>query len=172
MQTAAAGGSIAVSPVNSLGMKMVAIAPGSFVMGAETNEFNLGPKTPESKDAPSWDETPRHQVNITRGFRLSEQEVTADQFRQFKPDFQPASAFAPYATGVSWNDAMAFCRWLSAREGKTYRLPTEAEWEYACRAGTKTIFWSGDTPPQNDVNPWGLKNMQSGPAEWCYDWHG
>jgi formylglycine-generating enzyme required for sulfatase activity len=162
----------AASSTNSLGMKMVAIAPGSFLMGAETNEFNLGPKTPESKDAPSWDETPRHRVNITRGFGLSEQEVTAEQFRQFKPDFQPADAFAPYATGVSWNDALAFCRWLSAREGKTYRLPTEAEWEYAGRAGTKTIFWSGDVPPREDVNPWGLKNMQSGPAEWCYDWHG
>jgi formylglycine-generating enzyme required for sulfatase activity len=169
---AAAAGSAASSLTNTLGMKMVVIAPGSFVMGAETNYFDLGPKTPESKDAPFWDETPRHQVNITRGFRLSEQEVTVEQFRQFKPDFQPAGAFAPYATGVSWNDAMAFCQWLGAREGKTYRLPTEAEWEYACRAGTKAIFWSGDSTPTNDMNPWGLKHMQSGPAEWCYDWHG
>jgi len=158
--------------VNSIGIKMVAVAPGSFIMGAETNDFNLGPKTPESKDAPSWDETPRHKVNLTHGFRMSEQEVTVDQFRQFQPDFQPAGAFAPCATGVSWNDAMAFCQWLGAKEGKTYRLPTEAEWEYACRAGTKTIFWNGNTPATNDVNPWGLKNMQSGPAEWCYDWHG
>jgi formylglycine-generating enzyme required for sulfatase activity len=162
----------AVSSVSSLGLKMVAIAPGSFVMGAETNDFNLGPKTPESKDAPSWDETPRHKVIITHGFRMSEQEITVDQFRQFKPDFQPTGAFAPYATGVSWNDAMAFCQWLSAKDGKTYRLPTEAEWEYACRAGAKTIFWGGDTPSKDDINPWGLKNMQSGPAEWCYDWHG
>ena len=172
IQSAHADGRGGTNFVNSVGMKMVAIAPGAFEMGAETNRFNLGEKTAESKDSPSWDETPRHKVNITHGFLMGEQEVTVDQFRKFRPDFQPTGYFAPAATGVSWEDAMAFCQWLGAKEGKTYRLPTEAEWEYACRAGTKTIFWSGDEPPKDDVNPWRLKNMQSGAAEWCYDWHG
>jgi formylglycine-generating enzyme required for sulfatase activity/antitoxin component YwqK of YwqJK toxin-antitoxin module len=171
-ETGAPGRDETNSPVNSLGMKLVSIAPGSFEMGAETNKFNLGEKTAESKDAPFWDETPRHKVNLTKGFRISEEEVTVEQFRKFRLDFQPTAYFAPYATGVSWSDAMAFCQWLSNKEGRTYRLPTEAEWEYACRAGTKTLFWSGDALPKEDVNPWGLKNMHSGPAEWCYDWHG
>ena len=53
---------------------------------------------------------------------------------------------APGGQCVSWNDAVAFCKWLSKKEGKTYRLPTEAEWEYACRAGTTTRYYSGDDP--------------------------
>ena len=74
---------------------------------------------------------------------------------------------------MSWDDAAAFCKWLSAKERKTYRLPTEAEWEYACRAGTKTHFWSGENPPKYpDANPWGLRNMHSEVAEWVLDWHG
>jgi formylglycine-generating enzyme required for sulfatase activity len=154
-------------------MKMLPIAPGSFVMGAETNTFNLGPKTPESKDAPFWDETPRHNVKITRPFRISEEKITLAQFRQFRPDCRSAGSFDPYVTGISWYDAVEFCQWLSRKEGKPYRLPTEAEWEYACRAGTTSLFWSGDTPPKaTDINPWGLKRMHSGPPEWCYDWHG
>src|SRR5215469_1150866 len=73
---------------NSLGMRMVSIAPGTFEMGAETFVFNLGEKTPESKDAPFWDETPRHQVTISKPFRISEEKVTAEQFRQFQPAYQ------------------------------------------------------------------------------------
>jgi hypothetical protein len=103
---------------------------------------------------------------------MAEEEVTIEQFREFRPEFAGDDSFAPYATGVSWNDAVAFCEWLTKKEGKPYRLPTEAEWEYACRAGTRTPFWSGARPPRNDVNPWGLKNMHSGVAEWCLDWHG
>jgi formylglycine-generating enzyme required for sulfatase activity len=159
--------------INSLGIRMLILAPGSFEMGAETNAFDLGEKTPESKDAPSWDEFPRHKVTLTKSFALSEEKITADQFRQFRPGFQPTSYFEPYATGLSWYDAVEFCKWLSKREGKTYRLPTEAEWEYACRAGTSNLFWSGSLPPKGeDINPWGLKRMHSGPPEWCYDWHG
>jgi sulfatase modifying factor 1 len=57
-----------------------------------------------------------------------------------------ANAFRNPVVNVSWNDAVAFCNWLSAKEGKRYRLPTEAEWEYACRAGTTTRYWTGDDP--------------------------
>src|SRR5208283_4849009 len=89
-------------PRNSLDMKLARIAPGSFEMGAETPVFNLGQRTAESKDAPFWDETPRHKVNITHSFRMSEEPVTVEQFRQFQPGFQSAGGFGNYATGVSW----------------------------------------------------------------------
>jgi len=107
-------------------------AAGFVQHGRGTTEFALSRKTPESKDAPSWDETPRHKVTITRAFRISQEEVSINQFRQFRPDYQPTAQFSPYATGVSWNEAVEFCKWLSQKEGKVYRLPTEAEWEYAC----------------------------------------
>jgi formylglycine-generating enzyme required for sulfatase activity len=157
---------------NSIHMKMIRVNPGSFDMGAINTHFQLGKKTDYSKDAPFYDELPVHHVTITYPFYISETEVTAEQFRRFKKDYKGSEYFAPYATGVSWNEAMAFCAWLSKKEKKTYRLPTEAEWEYAGRAGTQTLFWSGDHVPANDVNPWGIKNMASGVAEWCYDWHG
>jgi len=157
---------------NTLGMRMVYIRPGTFKMGAETAEFSMGPRTDESKDAPFWDETPVHKVTITRGFLMAQEEVTVEQFRRFRPDYEPTPFHAPYATGVSWLEAQRFCKWLSEKEGKPYRLPTEAEWEYACRAGTQTLFWSGNRLPKEDLNPWGLRNMHSGPAEWCFDWHG
>ncbi len=162
------------STTNSLGMKLIPIKSGHFIMGSGTNGFELAPKTPESKDAPSWDEQPQHGVHITKSFFMSEQPVTTEQFRQFKPGFVSAGGFGVYATGVSWTDAVKFCEWLGKKEGVLYRLPTEAEWEYACRAGTTSLFWSGDKPPKSgeDTNPWGLKQMHTGPPQWCLDWHG
>lgn len=113
-----------------------------------------------------------HDVTINYSFLISETEVTIEQFQRFKKEYQYSTAFKPYVAGISWNEATAFCEWLSKKEGKSYRLPTEAEWEYACRAGSQTLFWSGAHLPANDTNPWGVKNMHSGVAEWCYDWHG
>src|SRR5437868_1229943 len=119
------------------------------------------------------DETPRHQVTISKAFLIGETEVTSEQFRQFRRGFKGNDAYSPYASGVSWDDAVAFSQWLSKKEGKTYRLPTEAEWEYAARAGTKTPFASGNKPPAaGTANAWGVKNMNSGLPEWCLDWHG
>ena len=157
---------------NSVGIKMIGVQKGTFNMGAETTKFQLGKVTVYSKDASYYDETPLHAVTISAPFYISETEVTIEQFSRFKKEYKGSDHFKPYASGISWKEAMEFCKWLSRKEGKPYRLPTEAEWEYACRAGTQTLFWSGSTLPADDTNPWGIKNMHSGVAEWCYDWYG
>ena len=145
---------------NSIGMKMIPVKAGSFTMGSTTMDDN-------------WNERPAHQVTISQGFLMSETEVTLEQFQQFRPDFEGTPGCDPYVAGVSWKDATAFCEWLSQKEGKPYRLPTEAEWEYACRAGTATPFSSGDQPPAPETaNAWGLKNMHTGVREWCFDRYG
>jgi formylglycine-generating enzyme required for sulfatase activity len=165
--------------VNSLGMQLVRIQPGSFEMGVDSTPFSRqmvsAPKGTVYDRSPEgdYDETPVHKVTITHPFYLGETEVTVDQFRKFRSEFQGDPHFAPYASGLSWNDAVAFCDWLSRKERKPYRLPTEAEWEYACRAGSHTLFSSGTAPPAPETaNPWGVKNMHTGVAEWCLDWHG
>ena len=112
-------------------MNMIRVEPGTFKMGAVVSQFNLGKKTDLSKDAPYYDETPVHQVTITYPFYISETEITIEQFRRFKKEYKCNNAFKPYVSGISWDEAMAFCEWLSKKEGKPYRLPTEAEWEYA-----------------------------------------
>ena len=145
---------------NSLGMKMIPLQAGSFTMGSATRDDN-------------WNERPAHKVTISEGFQMSETEVTLEQFRKFRPDFEGTLGCGPYLAGVSWKDAAAFCEWLSKKDGKPYRLPTEAEWEYACRAGTATPFSSGDQPPAPETaNAWGLKNMHTGVREWCFDRYG
>ncbi len=153
---------------NSLGMKLVSIPPGRFMMGS--------PETEPSREA---QETP-HEVELTNGFYLSAHEVTVGQFKQFvnatkfrsdgerdekgaygidgagkiekmhakftwrSPGFEQTDEHP--VVNVSWSDAKAFCKWLSEKEKKSYRLPTEAEWEHACRAGTKAAYAHGDDP--------------------------
>jgi len=104
---------------NSIGMKLIEIPAGEFLMGQADGY---------------WDQRPVHKVKISRAFRMSETEVTAGQYRRFRPNALVVERNGLVA-GVSWHDAAAFCRWLSKTEGKPYRLPTEAEWEYACRTG-------------------------------------
>jgi hypothetical protein len=165
-------------------MLFVGVEPGGFVMGSEQGDF---------------DEKPVHNVTITQGFYMSKYEVTNAQYEQFDPDHalvdhrgfshEPNEA----VIFVSWEDANAFCDWLSLQEGQPYRLPTEAEWEYTCRAGTTTSYHTGETLPaeyqknageaegpepvplyvgETPTNPWGLCDMHGNVEEWCYDWYG
>jgi len=175
---------------NSIGMELVWITPGTFMMGS-----------PDSDSEAFDDEKPQHEVTLTKGYHLGKYEVTRGQFAQFvkatghktKYDWQnPGFAQSddhPVAN-VSWDDALAFCRWLSKQEGCEYRLPTEAEWEYACRAGTTTpryngrgveavdqIAWfvgnSGNATHsvgKRQANAWGLYDMQGNVWEWCSDY--
>lgn len=133
---------------NSIGMKLICIAPGSFVMGQEgpTSDYFFT-KHPEETNVADFDERPEHKVTISQAFHLGTTEVTVGQYRQFQPKHQKRAAEDEAVTEVSWNEATAFCAWLSKKEGRPYRLPTEAEWEYACRAGTTTLFSSADALP-------------------------
>ena len=138
----------AETTTNSIGMKLVPIAPGSFVMGQDgpSADYKMS-KHPTEDNTADVDEKPAHRVTISAPFHIGETEVTEGQYRQFKPKHNGHAADDEAVVGVSWNDAVAFCEWLSKKEGKTYRLPTEAEWEYACRAGTTTVFNTGDHLP-------------------------
>ncbi len=132
---------------NSIGLKLVRIPPGTFLMGQDGPAADYNVKAHAAKfDDADWDEQPAHQVTITMAFHLGATEVTVGQYRQFKPG-HGKGADDDAVTGVSWHDAVKFCAWLSTKEGKTYRLPTEAEWEHACRAGTTTLFHTGDALP-------------------------
>ena len=121
---------------NSIGMKLRLIPAGSFLMGA----------SPGDSDAYSHEEMPQHNVQITKAFYIGVYEVTQEQYEavmrtnpsHFRGSRRPVEQ-------VSWKDAVRFCQQLSLEEGVTYRLPTEAEWEYACRAGTTTRYYWGDS---------------------------
>lgn len=126
---------------DSVGIELIFIPPGEFVMGSPTGELGR-----------DEDERQR-QVRLTSGFYMSATEVTQSQWSAVMGD-NPS-----HWTGdvlpveqVSWEDALEFCRRLSDREGRLYRLPTEAEWEYACRAGTTTPFSFGDAITTDQAN--------------------
>ena len=182
--------SLTVAPAaeltNSIGIKLIQIKPGTFTMGQDGQpmEDYLRQKRfgemHKDFDRIDFDEKPAHQVTISQPFLMGVTEVTVAQFRQFDPEFKkndpklkPADDDA--AAGVTWERAVAFCEWLSKKEGRTYRLPTEAEWEYACRAGTTTLFSTGDTLPDKHQKWFGDDNFRgvyfppdSMPRE--YDW--
>jgi hypothetical protein len=137
----------ALSLCAALGLRLIDVPAGEFTMGADAARFD--------RDR-CFNERPAHTVRLTQPFRISATEVTLEQFRAFRPDFAGTTNCAPYAAGMSWHDAVAFCEWLSKTEGKPYRLPTEAEWEYVCRQSDKL----------------GVQNLCSEPLEWCADWFG
>jgi eukaryotic-like serine/threonine-protein kinase len=177
-----------VEITNSIGMKLACIRPDKFLRG-----------TPDDF---------RREIEITREFHLGRCAVTQEEYAKvmgknpswFSSTGPGKDAVAGLDTRrfpvemVNWNDAKEFCRRLSLKEGKfkegmEYGLPTEAEWEFACRAGTKTAFHVGETLSQWDANfgdekrrsvevgsyaanAWGLYDMHGNVWQWCEDWHG
>lgn len=167
------------------GPAMVVIPAGSFRMGDLSGHGDDNEK-------------PVRQVTIAHPFALSAHEVTFDEYDQFAratgrrlPDDEGWGRGARPVINVSWNDARAYVRWLSQQSGQPYRLPTEAEWEYAARAGTDSLYWWGDTLLPNHAvcdecgtpwdgqqtapvgqfaaNPWGLHDMHGNVDEWVED---
>jgi formylglycine-generating enzyme required for sulfatase activity len=181
---------------NSIGIKLVPIEPGEFVMG----EGDGPPKTRDDFLTRDWDEAPAHKVKITRAFYLGATEVTNAQYELFDPEHKKLRGTSGVSTAddepvtyVTWQNAVDFCKWLSKKDGHPYRLPTEAEWEYACRGGTRTAYNTGDTLTAEQANlgkavdgkaqktrpvgsykpnAWGLCDMHGNVAEWCHDWYG
>jgi len=179
---------------NFIGMKLVRIEPGCFAMGF--GERKLSKEVTTGKEQftnGDFDEHPTHQVKITRPFYIGMYEVTNKQYELFDPEHKKLRTKDGLSANnndavinVNWYDARAFCQWLSDKDQLPYRLPTEAEWEYACRAGTTTPYYTGNVLPkefteksrasltvgQTQPNKWGLYDMHGNVEEWCYDWYG
>lgn len=186
------GGVRAFPLVTGAEMEFVWIEPGTFTMGSPASEVG--------RDS---DEGPQHQVTIRQGFWLGKCEVTQGQWQGVMgttpwsgQSYVRANAQHP-AVYISWDDAQQLIARLNAAAGSAvYRLPTEAEWEYACRAGSTTRWSFGDDEGQLGQyawycdnawnaalqyaqpvgtklpNPWGLYDMHGNVWEWCQDWYG
>jgi eukaryotic-like serine/threonine-protein kinase len=176
---------------NCIGMKLVYIPPGKFLMGSPNEETR--------RNADEF----QHEIEITKGLYMGRYAVTQEEYEKMmgtNPShfsskglgndvvFGVPTGRLPVET-VSWTDAKEFCRRLGAKEGKEYRLPTEAEWEYACRAGTKTAYNVGETLSERNANcegrkqrpievgshaanAFGLYDMHGNVWQWCEDWYG
>ncbi len=170
--------------------QMVRVPRGDFLL-----DFQMG--SAEGED----EEHPVHAVHFAKPFAIGKYEVTFEEYEVYA---RHTGAEVPSDEGwgrsrrpvinVSWADARAYARWLSSATGKSYRLPTEAEWEYASRAGTTTTYWWGDNVGKNHANcegcgsqwagertapvgsfapnPWGLYDTLGNVWEWTTDcWH-
>jgi formylglycine-generating enzyme required for sulfatase activity len=195
---------------NSVGMKFVRIEPGSFEMGnlTELLPFGMMPRDggPGNRmdhlRVGDFDERPVHKVTITKPFYMGVLEVSNFQYELFDASHKELRGKDKISkdddeavVNVNWYDAQSFCKWLSDMEGLSYRLPTEAEWEYACRAGTTSNYYCGERLPREyhknqwlirgrteedlkitvgktPANPWGLYDMHGNVEEWCQDWYG
>jgi formylglycine-generating enzyme required for sulfatase activity len=172
--------------LGGLKLELVQIPAGKFMMGS--------PLTEKGRPVMDGDNEQPHEVTISKGFFIGKFTVTQEQYEKVmgKNPSTFKGAKNPVET-VSWNEAQEFCKKLSALSGKTVRLPTEAEWEYACRAGTTTPFNTGGstekdadaaawyldnanhtTHPvgQKKPNNWGLYDMHGNVYQWCQDWYG
>src|SRR3989304_41209 len=142
--------------VNTLGIKFVYVEPGTFMMGPDLHRI--------------FDNQRRHSVKITRPYHIAVTEVTNAQFQLLFPKFRVDPEYSrdpdSPAVRVSWIDAHRFCKLLSEKEDATYRLPTEAEWEYACRAGTTTryCFGSGFGRQREGLSEYAWWNYTNGRA--------
>ncbi|HEX4128416.1 MAG TPA: SUMF1/EgtB/PvdO family nonheme iron enzyme [Pirellulales bacterium] len=222
---------VPVETTNAIGMKMVLIPPGDFLMGSpEAQIDDLVRYEKRAGFHPAKDfanELPQHRVTITRPFYMSVAETAVEQFGKFvdatkyrtvaETDGQGGAAMNSQGqwikdrslswrtpgydptpqtpvTQVTSSDAAAMCDWLSKQEKATYRLPTEAEWEYACRAGTTGHFWFSDGTADSQMrnkyiwttensklpqpggtkpaNAFGLTEMSANVWELCSDWYG
>jgi formylglycine-generating enzyme required for sulfatase activity len=146
----------AAGPVtDSVGIDLVPIPAGHFLMGQDARQTDYrAPWRADEDQGGDWFDAPAHPVEISKPFLMGATEVTNAQYEQFDPSHKkrrPQKRVSgeddDAVVNVSWADAVRFCQWLSQKEGKPYRLPTEAEWEYACRAGTTTLFSTGDRLP-------------------------
>ncbi|MHC4212738.1 MAG: SUMF1/EgtB/PvdO family nonheme iron enzyme [Planctomycetota bacterium] len=197
------------SYTNFIGMKFVRIEPGSFEMGnlTELLPFKMMPQDGGPGNRMDhlrhgdFDERPVHKVKITKPFYMATLEVSNFQYELFDASHKELRGKDDTSTdddeavvNVNWYDAQSFCKWLSEKDGMSYRLPTEAEWEYACRAGTTSNYYCGELLPKeyrknqwlirgrpDDIkipvgktppNPWGLYDMHGNVEEWCLDWYG